>query len=124
MNRYILGSLVNKSFFQKDGGFSFQDEMIPFYNLLSSFNTGSFTSSNQGLSVFGVNSLSNCLLNSGNGSGSNLSGVFAASNFSKTKTGQSLANFVFNPDLISVNSSVSNGVGKYGTNIRIFSIFQ
>lgn len=119
MNRYVLGSLVDKGFFEKNGGYSFQEEMVPFYNLLSSFNTGSFTSSKQGLNVFGVNSLSNSLLNSGNSDKSKNSGIFEASNFNKTKTGQSLANFVFNPDLISVNSSVSNGVGKYGTNSYI-----
>lgn len=126
MNRFTLGAIMDTSDFKS----TVQTENIPFYNLLSNDALGMATNTLNKFAIFGVNSLSPILLNVGHGgpiSGrtngtldggwTTATGAWSESSFSSR--GKDIANFLWNPELVSLNTSVTNGIGKYGTNTYI-----
>ena len=109
MNRFVLGSLLDGKDLMKSGEVepTFSTELIPFYNAISK---SSDTVKNRILNVFGVNSLSPYLMNTGN---------IPNNTWSAAERKQDFANFVYNSNGISISKDVTNGIGKYGTNSYI-----
>lgn len=109
MNRFVLGSLLDGKDLMKSGEVepTFSTELIPFYNAISK---SSDTVKNRILNVFGVNSLSPYLMNTGS---------IPNNTWSAAERKQDFANFVYNSNGISISKDVTNGIGKYGTNSYI-----
>lgn len=124
MNRFTLGCLADVNAFMKNGSATLEKEDIPFYNILDTEYIGSMSGSANGLTIFGANSLTPYLMNTGHKKSyfsdyfKGNTGIFQNSwTLDEKKT--DLANFIYNPSLISVNKSKDNGVCGFGTNSYI-----
>lgn len=111
MNRFTLGCLIGGDEIDSN----FKTELVPFYNIL---NYDTFSNFKTSLAILGVNSLSPYLGNLG-GYTKTSKGVWNSANWS-TKY-QDLANFIYDPALISLDESVKNGIGQFGT--RSYIVF-
>ena len=107
MNRFVLGCLANVQDFYENSStkkYIFAEDNIPIYNLLADI--AELSNTNKGMAVFGLTTIGeSTMLQQGQSS-------------SVTKN-QAMANFVFNPDMISLNVSKTDGIGDYGTNSYI-----
>lgn len=110
MNSFVLGSILNYSeIVGADGTNKISEESVPFYNLIGALNKMG-KSNDTSLIVFGTNSISPYLMNSGK---------LKTEKWDETERKQDLATFYYDPSLISVKTNTVNGVGKFGTNSYI-----
>jgi len=107
MNRFVLGCLASvKDFYENSSTkkYIFAEENIPIYNLLADI--AELSNTNKGMAVFGLTTIGE-------------STMLQQGEKSTITRNQAMANFVFNPDMITLNVSETKGQGKYGTNSYI-----
>ncbi len=110
MNSFVLGSILNyNEIVGADGTNKISEKDIPFYNLIGALNKMG-KSNDSSLIVFGTNSVSPYLMNSGK---------LETEEWNEVERKQDLATFYYDPSLISVKTNTLNGVGKFGTNSYI-----
>ena len=107
MNRFVLGSLASvKDFYESSTSkkYTFAEKNIPVYNLLKDI--AELSNTNKGLAVFGMTTIGKSTMLQQGGT-------------SDVTKNQAMANFVFNPDIISLNTTKTDGIGTFGTNSYI-----
>lgn len=111
MNRYTLSCIASKeAFMNAEKNMPWITAYnIPFYNAFAEQYLGSFSNENEGgLMIYGVNSLSNNLLNVSKGG------------YNESNVAYNLAQYLYNPDAIAIRKKNKEpGIGEFGTNSYI-----
>ena len=124
MNRFVLGCMLNPEDLvmtvNGENVYSFNYYYMPFHNLFE--HAGDMSNAAKALSVFGVQSISPFLMETGKnvgGTTEGTSGAFNGDSWSEDKRRQDVAFFMANPGLISAKTDSSNGIGHFATNSYI-----
>lgn len=122
MNRFTLGCILTNDGLNHNGSvYDINENFVPFYNIL---NFDSFSKYDKSLVIFGLNTLSPFTGNIGGyveneGTGKN-NGIWDInSNWKGLNT--DIANFGYDSGLITLDESVVNGIGDFGT--RSYIVF-
>ena len=110
MNRYTLSCIMDSDSFidNSTGHAKFTDYNIPFYSVIAQQYLGDFSKeAESGLTIFGVNSLSNNLLNVSQGG------------YNSNNAAYNLAQFLYNSDAVAIKKDTKNGIGQFSTNTYI-----
>lgn len=117
MNRFVLGNLLDVTDFGGLGtdtgnntGITFQDSYVPLYKLINQRTVGNFSRGNNFLTIFGLQTLAPFAMNSDKA---------LDNKWSDSDRLQDIADFAYNPYLISVNKGTKDGRGKFATNSYI-----
>ena len=115
MNRFVLGSLLDmRDFDGSTSAASFETSLVPFYKLFNDRTIGGFSRGNNQLAIFGLQTLAPFAMNSNNA---------LANKWTKEERYQDIADFVYNPYLITVpktgGKESKNGRATFATNSYI-----